>query len=198
MTAVHISPNVFSLREFLSTHRLHLTVHTIYRISFILIIHHIHTYIHIFIYMSRTQLHFFRSSWQAGCSRILVSVTVSTSPRQWYFCQPGNRFAVYKVIQFLSAIKCSPVNNPTKFLAATDCGQAGLEAKKYFLLFTSSETWPDGPKIFAIIASEFRSKCQTLQALKETMVWPSLTRRLQYGSYVSLCLYIVPKYALCM
>jgi hypothetical protein len=33
--------------------------------------------------------------------------------------------------------------------------------------------------------------------LKETMVWSSLTRRLQYGSYVSLCLYIVPKYA-CM
>jgi hypothetical protein len=35
----------------------------------------LHMYIHIFIYKSRTQLYFFRSSWQAGCSRILVSVT---------------------------------------------------------------------------------------------------------------------------
>jgi hypothetical protein len=41
-----------------------------------LIIHHIHTYIHIFIYMSCSQLHFFQSSWQAGCSWIPVPVTI--------------------------------------------------------------------------------------------------------------------------
>jgi hypothetical protein len=46
MTAAYISPNVFSLRNFLSNmHRLFLTVHTT---SFISFIHHIYTHIYIF------------------------------------------------------------------------------------------------------------------------------------------------------
>jgi hypothetical protein len=67
---------VYILNDSCSHFTQRLTVHTIHRISFILIIHHIHMYIHIFIYMSYSRLNFFRSSRQAGCSRILVSDTV--------------------------------------------------------------------------------------------------------------------------
>jgi hypothetical protein len=76
MTAAQISPNVFSLREPLNTQPgLFLTEHTIHRISFILIIHHIHMYIHIFYLHVLYTTSFLLISWQAGCSQILVSVT---------------------------------------------------------------------------------------------------------------------------
>jgi hypothetical protein len=75
MTAAHISPNVFSLRKFLSNmHGLSLTVQAI---SFIPIIHHIYTHIYIFLsYVSCSHIHFLGSSWQAGCPRLLVSDTI--------------------------------------------------------------------------------------------------------------------------
>jgi hypothetical protein len=74
MTAAHISPNVFFLRTFLSnTQRLFLTVHNN-------IIHthytsHSYAHLHLLFYMSYLYLHFFWSSWQAGCSWPLVSDT---------------------------------------------------------------------------------------------------------------------------
>jgi hypothetical protein len=42
--------------------------------SFMLVIHHI--YLHLLFYMSCSHIHFFGSSWQAGCSRLLVSDTI--------------------------------------------------------------------------------------------------------------------------
>jgi hypothetical protein len=80
MTAAHISPNVFSLRNFLSNIlRLFLTVPAT---SFISIIHHIYTYIYVFyFYMSYSHIHFFGSSWQAGCPRLLVSDTIIAPTR---------------------------------------------------------------------------------------------------------------------
>ncbi len=83
-----------------------LAAYTVYRTSFILIIHHINSYIHIFIYMSCLQFHYFQSSWQVGCSQILVSVTrpISKQLKQtelmvwgikkgWYF----NKFSAVSV-----------------------------------------------------------------------------------------------------
>ncbi len=73
MTAAHISPNVFSLWNFLGN------IHVL----FSLYIHH-HSYlVYItfkqaftsFYYMIKSLFHFFGSSWQAGCPRSLVSVT---------------------------------------------------------------------------------------------------------------------------
>jgi hypothetical protein len=78
MAAAHISPNVFSLRKFLNNIQgLYLTVQAI---SFILIIHHIYTHIYIFyFYTSCSHVHFFGSSWQAGCPWLLVSDTERSS-----------------------------------------------------------------------------------------------------------------------
>jgi hypothetical protein len=60
MTAAHISPNVFSLRNFLgNVHVLFLIMHST---SFILIIHHIWTSKCSFYYMTNSLLHFFGSS----------------------------------------------------------------------------------------------------------------------------------------
>ncbi len=53
----HFTQRLFPLRVPQHTSLL-LTVNTIHRISFMLIIYHIHTYIYIFIYMSCSQLHF--------------------------------------------------------------------------------------------------------------------------------------------
>jgi hypothetical protein len=84
MTAAHISPNVFSLRNFLSNIQgLFLTIHST---SFIYIIHHIHTNNCIFYF------HSFGSSWQAGCPRSLVTDTtmvLDVSPNSKYMkhCQ---------------------------------------------------------------------------------------------------------------
>jgi hypothetical protein len=73
MTAAHISPNVFSLPNFLSNiHVLFLTIHST---SFIPIIHHIHTNNYLFYLHDILLFYFFGSSWQAGCPRSLVSVT---------------------------------------------------------------------------------------------------------------------------
>ncbi len=64
MTAAHISPNIFSLRNFLSNiHRLFLTVHIT---SFILFIHHIHAYIYIFylhVLFTLSLLRIFMAGW---------------------------------------------------------------------------------------------------------------------------------------
>ncbi len=58
-------------------------------ISFILIIHHIYTHVYIFILYVLFSLHFFWSSWQAGCPRILVSNTTTIdTPTP---CHPGNK-----------------------------------------------------------------------------------------------------------
>ncbi len=61
MTAAHISPNIFSLWNFLcNVHVLFLIIHST---SFILIIHHIRTSNYIFfIYMTSSLFHFFGSS----------------------------------------------------------------------------------------------------------------------------------------
>jgi hypothetical protein len=74
MTAAHISPNVFSLRNFLSN--IHVLFFLVHSSSFILIIHHIQQAITSICYMINLLFHFFGSSWQAGCPRSLVSVTV--------------------------------------------------------------------------------------------------------------------------
>ncbi len=82
MTAAHISPNVFSLRKFLSNiQRLFLWCIII---SFIPIIHHIYTHIYIFqFYTSCSYIHFFGSSWQAGCPRLLVS-DIGAQSNTWH------------------------------------------------------------------------------------------------------------------
>jgi hypothetical protein len=73
MTAAHISPNVFSLRNFHSNvHVLLLIVHSK---SFIPIIHDIQASITSFFYLTNSFFHFFVSSLQAGCLRSLVSDT---------------------------------------------------------------------------------------------------------------------------
>jgi hypothetical protein len=60
MTAAHISPDVFSLRNFLgNVHVLFLIIHST---SFILIIHHIRTSNYSFYYMTNSLFHFFGSS----------------------------------------------------------------------------------------------------------------------------------------
>ncbi len=77
MTAVHISPNVFSLQKFLSNiQRLFLWYIIISFILIILYITFICTFTSFYFYMSYSKLNFFRSSWQAGCPRLLVSDTV--------------------------------------------------------------------------------------------------------------------------
>jgi hypothetical protein len=94
MTVLTFHPMSFPSEGSSAHTRLFLTVHAIHRISFILIIHHIRTYIHIFIYKSSTQLHFFRSSWQAGCSPIPVSVTLIFSVFVKY-CTDSNISALF-------------------------------------------------------------------------------------------------------
>jgi hypothetical protein len=76
MTAAHISPDVFSLRKFLSNiQELFLTVqsniiHTSYT-------SHLYVHLHLLFYTSCSHIHFFGSSWQAGCPRLLVSDTLA-------------------------------------------------------------------------------------------------------------------------
>ncbi len=75
MTAAHISPNISSLRNFLSNiHELFLTVQATsfntYYTS------HLYAHLHLLFYMSCSHIHFFGSSWQAGCPRLLVSDTL--------------------------------------------------------------------------------------------------------------------------
>ncbi len=56
------------------------TIPMLHKKSFILIIHHIHAHIYIFYFTclySKLHFFFFRSSWQAGCPRLLVSDTWS-------------------------------------------------------------------------------------------------------------------------
>jgi hypothetical protein len=75
MTAAHISPNISSLRNFLSNiHKLFLTVQATsfntYYTS------HLYSHLHLLFYMSCSHIHPFGSSWQAGCPRFLVSDTL--------------------------------------------------------------------------------------------------------------------------
>jgi hypothetical protein len=75
MTAAHISPNVFSLWKFLSNIQgLFLTVHS--NISHTYYTSHLYAHLHLLFYTSCSHIHFFGSSWQAGCPRLLVSDTV--------------------------------------------------------------------------------------------------------------------------
>jgi hypothetical protein len=82
MTAAHISPNVFSLQLSLagvywaSYYNIQQCIHTYYT-------SHSHNLILYYIILHDTltsilHLHFFCSSWQAGCSRLIVSDTVIT------------------------------------------------------------------------------------------------------------------------
>ncbi len=74
MTASHISTNVFSLRMFPSNiKRLFLTVHN--NIIHTYYTSHSYAYLHLLFYTPYSYLHFFWSSWQAGCPRLLVSDT---------------------------------------------------------------------------------------------------------------------------
>jgi hypothetical protein len=84
MTAAHISPNVFSLRVFLTnlqwtSHYNNRQWHTsILYITFIRTFtssyYTSHSYVH-------SHLHFFCSSWQAGCPQLFVSDTATTTQR---------------------------------------------------------------------------------------------------------------------
>jgi hypothetical protein len=55
------------------------TIFIIHSPSFILIIHHIQASIYILLLHDKSLFHFFGSSWQAGCSRSLVSDTLIIS-----------------------------------------------------------------------------------------------------------------------
>ncbi len=70
MTAAHISPNVFSLRMFLSTYRDYFLQYT--KMSLTLIIHHIHTHIYIFYFIRL--IHIFTSSDLHGRLAVLGSL----------------------------------------------------------------------------------------------------------------------------
>jgi hypothetical protein len=75
MTAAHISPNFFSLRVFLSnSQQLFLIIHDnsmhTYYTS------HLHVNLRRLFCTSYSYLHFFWSSWQAGCPWLLVSDTI--------------------------------------------------------------------------------------------------------------------------
>jgi hypothetical protein len=111
MTAAYISPNVYSLRNFLSNiHGLFLTIHST---SFISIIHHIHTTIVSFIYMTHSHFHSFGSSWQAGCPRSLVSDTGRDKVIQNFLqeiCGIHEQFAAVKTVQhhWLNSGACLP------------------------------------------------------------------------------------------
>ncbi len=74
MTAAHISPNLFSLRMFLSNiQKLFLIVHN--NIIHAYYTSHSYTHLHLLFCTPYSYLHFFWSSWQAACSRLLVSDT---------------------------------------------------------------------------------------------------------------------------
>jgi hypothetical protein len=77
MTAAHISPNVFSLQMFLSNVQWISHYNTRQKHAHILYITFIHTFTSL-CYRSHSHLHFFWSSWQAGCPRLLVSNTITT------------------------------------------------------------------------------------------------------------------------
>jgi hypothetical protein len=74
MTAAHISPNVFSLRNFLSNICVLFLAYA-YCHSYLLYIT-FKQYLHPFI-TRQSFCHFFNSSWQADCSRSFMSDTVS-------------------------------------------------------------------------------------------------------------------------
>ncbi len=75
MIAAHISPNVFSLRNFLSNiHVLFLAyIHRHSYLSYISFKQYLHPFI-----MRQSFRHFFNSSWQADCSRSFMSDAVTT------------------------------------------------------------------------------------------------------------------------
>ncbi len=90
MTAAHISPNVFSLRNFLSNiHVLFLAY--VYCHSYLLYIT-FKQYLHPFI-TRQSFYHFFGSSWQADCSRSLVSDTevIAWQVKNWFWRESGRR-----------------------------------------------------------------------------------------------------------
>jgi hypothetical protein len=82
MTAAHISPNVFFLQLSLagiywtSYHNIQQCTHTYYtlhsHISYCITLYVLHDTL-----MSILHLHLFCSSWQAGCSRLITSDTVT-------------------------------------------------------------------------------------------------------------------------
>jgi hypothetical protein len=72
-TAAHISPNVFSLRMFLSNRQgLFLTVHS--NVIHTYYTSHSYAHLHLLFYTSCLHIQFFRSSWQAGCPRSLCPI----------------------------------------------------------------------------------------------------------------------------
>jgi hypothetical protein len=73
MTAAHISPNVFPSETSSATY-MYCFLRYIQNHSYLLYITSTWT-IKPFIYMTYSQFHFFRSSWQAGCPRSFVSDT---------------------------------------------------------------------------------------------------------------------------
>jgi hypothetical protein len=93
MTAAHISPNVFSLQlsfasmYWTSYHNKQQCTHTYYTLHFHnLILHYIILHDTL---MSILHLHFFCSSWQAGCPRLITSDTEIVKWKynktwQWY------------------------------------------------------------------------------------------------------------------
>ncbi len=73
MTAAHIHPTSFPSETFSATY-------TNYFLSYKHIIHtyytsHLYAHLRLLFYMSCSHIHFFGSSWQAGCPRLLVSDT---------------------------------------------------------------------------------------------------------------------------
>jgi hypothetical protein len=79
MTAAHISPNVFSLRNFLSNIHVPFLAYIHYH-SYLLYITFKQTFTS-FDYETKSFYHFFGSSWQADCSQSLVSYTIGMQRR---------------------------------------------------------------------------------------------------------------------
>jgi hypothetical protein len=77
MTAAHISPNIFS-HETSSATYMYCFLRYIQHLSYLLYITFTRTILS-FIYMTHSHFHSFRSSWQAGCPRSLVSDTSITT-----------------------------------------------------------------------------------------------------------------------
>jgi hypothetical protein len=66
---------------------------------------HLYTQLHLLLYMSCSHIHFFGSSWQAGCPRLLVSYTITTFPFPLFLNQNMTGFNGSLFSAFLSPVK---------------------------------------------------------------------------------------------
>ncbi len=127
MTAAHISPNIFSLRVFLtniqwtsyyntrqSTYSYHTSHSYIHLHPYI--IHHIHI---------RSHLHFSCYSWQAGCPRLFVSDT-ETSCKSFLLHTQIKKMTLWHILTSKVRPKLQPCCSPsTWFTVVTDHLEVG-------------------------------------------------------------------------